>query len=169
MALPPLYKYLDIRGAKLTLDNKTFKHSKPADFNDIEDLKIQSIFPEDVETALTKLAENVVDIIVNATEAPINPKVALLRAIYRRNPKAADDAREQIKTNPLEWAWKSTACALVASYLSRRQTSLCLAHSTAKCNGESFGVEENLTRSSVAEYLSGARVEFILDLLDIGI
>src|ERR1700730_12349589 len=43
------------------------------------------------------------------------------------------------------------------------------AHSTAKCNGESFGVEENLTRSSVAEYLSGARVEFILDLLDIGI
>jgi hypothetical protein len=38
-----------------------------------------------------------------------------------------------------------------------------------KCNGESFGVEENLTRSSVADYLSGARVEFILDCLDIGI
>jgi glyoxylase-like metal-dependent hydrolase (beta-lactamase superfamily II) len=44
-----------------------------------------------------------------------------------------------------------------------------MAHSTAKCNGEIFGVEENLTRSSVAEYLSGARVEFILDPLDIGI
>src|SRR5271163_3847800 len=44
-----------------------------------------------------------------------------------------------------------------------------LAHSTAKCNGESFGVEENLTRSSIAEYLSGTRVEFILDPLDIGI
>jgi hypothetical protein len=43
------------------------------------------------------------------------------------------------------------------------------AHSIAKCNGEIFGVEENLTRSSVAEYLSGARVEFILDPLDIGI
>jgi hypothetical protein len=43
-----------------------------------------------------------------------------------------------------------------------------LAHSTAKCNGEIFGAEENLTRSSVAEYLSGARVEFILDPLDIG-
>jgi hypothetical protein len=38
-----------------------------------------------------------------------------------------------------------------------------------KYNGEIFGVEENLTRSSVAEYLSGARVEFILDPLDIGI
>ena len=43
------------------------------------------------------------------------------------------------------------------------------AHSTAKCNEEIFGVEENLTRSSVAEYLSGARVEFILDPLDIDI
>jgi len=43
------------------------------------------------------------------------------------------------------------------------------AHSTAKCNGKIFGVEENLTRSSIAEYLSGARVEFILDPLDIGI
>jgi hypothetical protein len=36
-----------------------------------------------------------------------------------------------------------------------------------KCNGPIFGVEENLTRGSVAEYLSGARVEFILDPLDI--
>jgi hypothetical protein len=43
------------------------------------------------------------------------------------------------------------------------------AHSTAKCNGEIFDVEENLTRSSVAEYLSGTRVEFVLDPLDIGI
>ena len=43
------------------------------------------------------------------------------------------------------------------------------AHSTAKCNGEIFGVEENLTRSSVAGYLSGTRVEFVLDPLDIGI
>jgi hypothetical protein len=44
-----------------------------------------------------------------------------------------------------------------------------MAHSTAKCNGEIFGVEENLTRSSVAKYLSGARVEFVLDPLDIDI
>jgi hypothetical protein len=50
-------------------------------------------------------------------------------------------------------------------YRSMRQ----VAHSPVKCNGEIFGVEENLTRSSVAEYLSGARVEFILDPLDIGI
>jgi hypothetical protein len=44
-----------------------------------------------------------------------------------------------------------------------------LAHSTAKCNGEIFGVEKNLTRSLVAKYLSGARVEFVLDHLNIDI
>jgi hypothetical protein len=30
------------------------------------------------------------------------------------------------------------------------------AHSTVKCNGQIVGVDENLTRGSVAEYLSGA-------------
>src|SRR5271166_792590 len=44
-----------------------------------------------------------------------------------------------------------------------------LAHSTVKCNEQIFGVEENLARGLVAEYLSGARVKFILDPLDIGI
>ena len=38
-----------------------------------------------------------------------------------------------------------------------------------KCNGEISGAEENLARGLVAEYLSGARVEFVLDPLDIGI
>jgi hypothetical protein len=50
-----------------------------------------------------------------------------------------------------------------------RSVGLSGAHSTAKCNGKVFDVEENLTRSSVAKYLSGARVEFVLDPLDIGI
>jgi hypothetical protein len=40
---------------------------------------------------------------------------------------------------------------------------------TSEVQREIFGVEENLTRSSVAKYLSGARGEFILDPLDIGI
>ena len=43
------------------------------------------------------------------------------------------------------------------------------AHSTVKCNGQISGAEENLARGLVAEYLSGARVEFVLDPLDIGI
>jgi hypothetical protein len=107
MALPPLYKYLDVRGAKLTLGNRTFKQAKPSDFNDTEDLTVQSIFPEDVEAALTKLANGFTDVIVkNVNERPTcNPewrdKVALIQRVYRENPKAADIVKEEIKKDPI--------------------------------------------------------------------
>jgi hypothetical protein len=72
-----------------------------------------------------------------------------------------DEAADEQGVN----AWITPDRGVVIADQSR---SYCKAHSTAKCNGEIFGAEENLTRSSVAEYLSGARVEFILDPLDIG-
>lgn len=106
MALPPLYKYLDVQGAKLTLGNRTFKHAKPSDFNDTEDLTIQSIFPEDVEAALTKLANSFTDVIVkNVNEPPtcslqLRDKIALIQRVYRENPKAAEAVKEQIKKDP---------------------------------------------------------------------
>jgi hypothetical protein len=64
MALPPLYKYLNVRGAKLTLGNRTFRHSKPSDFNDIEDMTTQSIFLEETEVALKKLSNGFQDVIL---------------------------------------------------------------------------------------------------------
>lgn len=103
MALPPLYKYLDVQGAKLTLGNRTFKQTKPTDFNDTEDLTIQSIFPEEVETALTKLASSFNDFILKnvneppTCDPPMRDKVALLQNIYRNDPAAADAVREAIE------------------------------------------------------------------------
>jgi hypothetical protein len=93
--LPTLYKYLDVRGAKLTLGNRQFKHSKPSDFNDTEDLTIRSIFPEDVEVALAKLTQGLTDVIATNLDkqptcgAGLRKKVVLLQRIYRQNPKAA--------------------------------------------------------------------------------
>jgi len=43
------------------------------------------------------------------------------------------------------------------------------AHSTTKCNKLIPGVEENLAWGFVSENLSGAGIELILDLLDLGI
>ena len=95
MALPPIYKYLDALGAKLTLSNGTFKHSKPSDFNDIEDLTIQSIFPEETETALKKLSDGFTELILQylndqpTCSSPMREKLALIQQVYRTNPKAA--------------------------------------------------------------------------------
>lgn len=96
MALPPLYKYLDIKGAKLTLSNRVFKHSKPSDFKDIEDLTIQSVFPEETEVALEKLSRGFTDVILQHLDdqptcgSPMKEKVALIQHVYRTNAKAAE-------------------------------------------------------------------------------
>jgi hypothetical protein len=106
MTQPPLYKYLDVRGAKLTLGNRAFRHAKPSDFNDIEDLTIQSIFPEDVEAALPNLSNGFTDVIVkNVNTAPtcneqMAAKVILIQQVYRTNPGAADTVKERIKNDP---------------------------------------------------------------------
>ncbi len=102
MALPPLYKYLDIQGAKLTLGNGTFKHAKPSDFNDIEDLTIQSIFPEETEAALKKLSNGFTDVILQhlndqpTCSSPMREKVALIQYVYRTNPKAAEIVKAEL-------------------------------------------------------------------------
>ena len=77
IALPALYKYLDVKGAKLTLLNKVFKHAKPSDFNDVEDMTVKSIFPEDEESALVKIKDNFINCLVknlNVTPTCDSPK-----------------------------------------------------------------------------------------------
>ena len=107
MALPPLYKYLDVQGAKLTLRNRTFKHAKPSDFNDTEDLTIQSIFSEETEVALKRLTADFTDVILRhradppTCGSPIKEKVALIQYVYRTNPKAADAVKAEMEMEPV--------------------------------------------------------------------
>jgi Protein of unknown function (DUF2971) len=95
MALPPLYKFLSVEGAKLTLGNNTFRHAKPSDFNDIEDLTVQSIFPEEIEVALKKLDDGFTDVILAhlndppTCASPMREKLAMIQKAYRSNPDAA--------------------------------------------------------------------------------
>jgi Protein of unknown function (DUF2971) len=102
MPLPPLYKYLDVQGAQLTLGNRTFKHAKPSDFNDTEDLTIQSIFPEETEMALEKLRCGFTDVILQhlndppKCSSPMKEKVALIQQVYRTNPEAADVVKAEL-------------------------------------------------------------------------
>jgi hypothetical protein len=102
MTLPPLFKYLDVSGAKLTLENRTFKHAKPSDFNDTEDLTIQSIFAEDTEEALKKIAGGFTDVILRHLDeeptcsSPMKEKIRLIQQVYRANPGAAELVRAEL-------------------------------------------------------------------------
>jgi len=104
MAQPPLYKYLDVQGAKLTLKNRCFKHSKPSYFNDTEDFTVRSIFPEDDETAFKQLEDGFVDCLVKhlddnptSTNPQIRKKVGQLQAIFKANSDAANLIKEAMK------------------------------------------------------------------------
>ncbi len=106
MTLPPLYKYLDVTGAKLTFANRTFKHAKPSDFNDVEDLTIQSIFSEDTEEALKKIAGGFTDMILRHLDeeptcsSPMKEKIRAIQQGYRANPGAADLVRAELMNLP---------------------------------------------------------------------
>jgi hypothetical protein len=102
--LPPLYKYLDVRGARLTLGNRTFKHSKPSDFNDLEDLTIRSIFPESDEVALAVMNRGLVDILLrhlNDTptieNAKLRASIAIMQRVFRENPGAVQIVKDGLR------------------------------------------------------------------------
>jgi hypothetical protein len=100
VCLPPLYKFLDVRGAKLTLGNRTFKFAKPSDFNDVEDLTVQSVFPEDIEAALRRLARSFTEVVLRnldtspVCDEPDRTKLMKIQQAFRINPKAVELARQ---------------------------------------------------------------------------
>lgn len=103
MELPPLYKYLDVQGARLTLKNRAFKHAKPSTFNDTEDLTIHSIFPEDDETALAQLKNGFVDLLMQHIDdkptclsVSMRAKVTLLQKILKAKPDMADLSKRNL-------------------------------------------------------------------------
>lgn len=106
MALPPLYKYLNVDGAKKTLENKCFRFAKPSEYQDLEDMKAASLFPEGLEEALKILQDGFVDVIVeNPHAAPtgperLRPKIAELQKILRENPKATQIVKDGLKKEP---------------------------------------------------------------------
>jgi hypothetical protein len=105
MGLPPLYKYLDVNGAKKTLDS-CFRFSKPSEYKDLEDMTAGSLFPNELEAALAILSEGFVDgIVENPDAAPtcsekLRPKVAELQKALRANPGLAKAIKENLKRDP---------------------------------------------------------------------
>ncbi len=105
MPLPPLYKFLNPEGAKLTLGNCTFRHAKPSDFDDDMDMTIENIFPVSIEVA----AEQMVDIGIariifeNLDRKPTcsnvmqRTMVSEMQKVFRANPDAVNIIENETK------------------------------------------------------------------------
>ena len=107
MPLPPLYKYLDVDGAKKTLGGQCFKHAKPSTFNDKEDLTVAGMFPENLADALKNIRANLGEMILTNIDRPATcssasmwQTVTKLQNIFRANPKAAPIFVQELKKKP---------------------------------------------------------------------
>jgi hypothetical protein len=109
MGQPTLYKYLDVQGARLTLGNRTFKHAKPSDFNDVEDLTVRSIFSEDDEAALKQIENGFVGVLLSHLDDPptcinaeLRKKVVLLQSMFKANADAERVMREAVAKGEMQ-------------------------------------------------------------------
>jgi hypothetical protein len=106
MPLPPLYKFLDVEGAKKTLGNRCFRHAKPSSFNDTEDLTAAGIFRESAEEAIAIMAANLIDVIVKNLHKPpmctskaLRANVESFQNVLKRNPALAPNLKLSIVSN----------------------------------------------------------------------
>jgi hypothetical protein len=106
LSLPPLYKYLNVQGAKLTLGNQCFRFAKPSEYEDLEDMTAQSLFPDKLETALAMLSDGFVDAIMANLYAPptcptkFRAGVIKMQAVLRAHPEVAPAVKEGLKKDP---------------------------------------------------------------------
>ncbi|MDN5005548.1 DUF2971 domain-containing protein [Bradyrhizobium sp. GCM10027634] len=106
MSLPPLYKYLGVQGAKLTLANQCFRFAKPSEYDDLEDMTAQSLFKDKLEKALPMLSDGFVDAIMANLYAPPTcpPKqralVTTLQTFFRAYPERAPIVKEGLRKDP---------------------------------------------------------------------
>jgi len=102
MNSPPLFKFLDPHGAKLTLGNGTFKHAKPSDFNDTEDLTINGVFPGDIEDVLIELQQNFIGVVIRHLDCeptcalPMRKKLRCIQKACKLNPQAEQILRQEL-------------------------------------------------------------------------
>lgn len=92
----PLFKFLDPHGAKLTLGTGTFKHAKPSDFNDTEDLTISSAFPRNLQDFLLAIQRNFISVVTQNLDceptcsSPMREQLLLIQESLKTNPNPVE-------------------------------------------------------------------------------
>jgi len=94
---------MDYHGAKLTLQNGTFKHSKPSDFNDIDDLTIRGIFAKKFKNVAQEISQTFVSVILENLDkeptisSPMKEKIQHIQSAMKLNPTAQQEFRHEGK------------------------------------------------------------------------
>lgn len=99
------YKYLDLDGARLTLQNRKFRHAKPSSFNDTEDLTTAAVF-NNPEQDLSNFQNIFIDVLVKNLDvsptcsSPMREEIKKLQKIILSNPRVIDILKNNSAQNP---------------------------------------------------------------------
>jgi hypothetical protein len=100
------FKYLDLNGARLTLQNRTFRHAKPSSFNDTKDLTTGGVF-SNPEQALSMLPNAFIDMLASNVDvaptcaSPMRERIQLMQQEMSSNPVIIDTFKNDNALNPV--------------------------------------------------------------------
>ncbi len=97
---PKIYKYTPLLGLKATLEHKTFKLSRPSDFNDPIDMYLQETIGQGTEEFLESLKREFHGYLVSGIKARPSRNSAyggILNLMHQAIDKAPDDQKENLK------------------------------------------------------------------------
>lgn len=106
MESPQFFKYLDLNGAWLTLRNRTFRHAKPSNFNDCDDLTVGGVF-ENHEQALSLLPATFIDTLASNLElaptcaSPMREAIQRIQKSILENPEVVEAFKNENAGNPV--------------------------------------------------------------------
>lgn len=96
---PQIYKYTPLAGLKATLEHRSFKLSRPSDFNDPIDMYLQETIGQNMEEFLEDLKKEFHDYLVNGIKdrPSHNPRYSgILNFMHQAIDRAPEDQKEKI-------------------------------------------------------------------------
>lgn len=106
---PKIYKYTPLAGLKATLEHRSFKLSRPSDFNDPIDMYLQETIGQNMEEFLEDLKKEFHDYLVNGIKdkPSHNPRYSgilnfMHQAIDRASEDQKQELREELLNTPIE-------------------------------------------------------------------
>lgn len=97
---PQIYKYTPLAGLKATLENRSFKLSRPSDFNDPIDMYLQETIGQNMEEFLEDLKKEFHDYLTNGIKdrPSNNPSYSgILNFMHQAIDKAPEDKKEKFR------------------------------------------------------------------------
>lgn len=100
---PILYKYLDLDGARKTLQNRSVKFSRPSAFNDPFDIQIHDVHGLDTVDFLIGIKDEFIEVLASSAYAPTssNPRLHIIHQLLQHQPELKEGLQSELSADDI--------------------------------------------------------------------